>query len=482
MSLRSLIRQARWAAIRTRGFKEGEWGPSTPTEVYNKLIESGNIIEDSKQRQLLNLLQQMYDGVVWNKNNKDESSTLWKMFKNTVETIKERNKSTTTIVNSDTNINKGLYIHGDVGCGKTMLMDIFFRCIPTKRKLRIHLQAFLLDTYKTVHRITNEYMQLTADKKEESDDIMDIYVSEITSNYDLICFDEFQVLDPGDAALLANLFQKLFSHDILVIFTSNKSPTFYLSLGRQYNSFVKQLHSHCNTHSLRSTYEGGDYRKATGTQTSKTYLYPNTQNNTRMLLQLFKDVVKSEIESGSFLESVGRSIPIPRRAGGVALFTFADLCGNDIPKSPSDYQLIVEQFHTIFIVGIPVLSMFRRNEARRFINLIDEMYQYKVKLICTAEADLKNLFAYETLSDAALRQSSHSADSDDSSFDSRTLWRFSGEEDVFAFKRVESRLAEMSTHEYLLLPHLNYVIDDIYIEMLFTKEFDVSKEKSFIDI
>eukprot|EP01060_Flectonema_neradi_P009449 TRINITY_DN16731_c0_g1_i1.p1 TRINITY_DN16731_c0_g1~~TRINITY_DN16731_c0_g1_i1.p1 ORF type:complete len:479 (+),score=84.00 TRINITY_DN16731_c0_g1_i1:57-1493(+) len=475
---RALVRQIRCIAIRTRGFREGEWGQSTPTEVYKKLVESGDVIEDQKQQQLLRKLQSMYDDLTQKNDEKTQASALWNMFKNTVNYVTPSPSAVPAKPETD---GKGLYIHGDVGCGKTMLMDIFFRCVPSTRKLRIHLQAFLLDTYKAVHRITTEYLKLSQKEKDSSPDIMDRYVNELNHSYDLICFDEFQVIDPGDASLLATLFQKLFSRNMLVIFTSNKSPTFYLTLGSQYIGFVRQLHLNCNTHALQSTFDG-DYRRLTGTPNSGTFLYPNTEDNTRTIMQLFKDAVRLEIEQNTVLESVGKSITVPLKAGGVALFSFHDLCGDGCPKSPSDYQVIVEQFHTIFIIGIPVLSMYRRNEARRFINLIDEMYQYKVKLVCTAEADIDNVFAYELLSDAAARQSAHSSDSDDASVTDGATWRFTGEEDVFAFKRVESRLSEMATHEYLLLPHLNYIIDDIDMGMLFTKGIDPDSDgKAFIE-
>eukprot|EP01063_Lacrimia_lanifica_P001740 TRINITY_DN1089_c0_g6_i1.p1 TRINITY_DN1089_c0_g6~~TRINITY_DN1089_c0_g6_i1.p1 ORF type:complete len:534 (+),score=208.77 TRINITY_DN1089_c0_g6_i1:60-1661(+) len=496
--------QARGVAVRTRAFDDDAEGGSRPSAMYRRMVRRGDIVEDEQQHEVLACLDDLHMRLVQRYRDAEargeaaaaplkalEGATAaaadtggrrgffdyftspggggaslfgsWKKAVGGGGVDGAIDAEVVAPAGGHPNARRGLYVHGGVGCGKTMLMDMFYHGLPTHRKLRIHLQAFMFKTHRAIHKLSVEKIQT---RHEGS--TLDLYIMELCNQYDIICFDEFQVLDAADAALLTKLFKLLFAKGVILVCTSNKSPWFFNTLGRQYSQFVALLAGSCQELVLSSTF---DYRTTTGVPTQNVYLHPNSQENYRKTLELFKATAREPVEQDFTLENMGRCLRVPCRAGGLCLFHFEDLCGMSDPLSPSDYHLLANQFHTLFLFGVPVLSVMQRNEARRFITLIDEMYQHKVNVVVCAEAPRERLFSYALADDASSRAAQSKSDSHDAAVEDDddehdALWRFTGEEDVFAFKRVESRLAEMATDEYLLLPHLNFVPDDINIQLL----------------
>eukprot|EP01061_Rhynchopus_euleeides_P010767 TRINITY_DN20348_c0_g1_i1.p1 TRINITY_DN20348_c0_g1~~TRINITY_DN20348_c0_g1_i1.p1 ORF type:complete len:345 (+),score=133.12 TRINITY_DN20348_c0_g1_i1:77-1036(+) len=312
---------------------------------------------------------------------------------------------------------------------------------------------------------------------------MDIYVEKLCDAYDVICFDEFQVLDPADASMLTRLFSLLFKRGVLLVCTSNKETSFFTTLGRQYRPFVGLLQESCDSFFLAS---GHDYRRLSGIHVPTMYIQPNTEENLGHTLRLFQAAAVQEVERGYCMANQGRTLRVPYRAGGLCMWTFEDICGNDHPLSPSDFNALANAFHTVFVVNVPILGIVKRNEARRFVTLIDELYQFKVNVVLCAEAPADRLFNYKTLRDASQSAFAHQQDAAESSSNThwreddseQLMWRFTGEEDVFSFKRAESRLAEMATREYILLPHLNFVVDDLNVEVLLGGSLEASERSA----
>ena len=374
----------------------------------------------------------------------------------------------------------GIYIWGEVGCGKTMLMDMFYHAVPVARKRRMHLAMFMSETYRRLHEYSTD--------KSHNQSAMEQLADAIAAESLVLCFDEFQVTDIADAAILTTLFTLLFERRIVVVATSNKTPDMLYHMNTGFGKFVELLKKHCVIHELVRTQ---DYR-LTGTATSKTFLYPHNLDTESKLFAMFSQLTPAPVLKATKLHHFGRHIVIPYTKGPCALFSFEYLCGNDTALGPNDYKCIAEAYHTVCITGIPLLGLHNRNQSRRFISLIDELYRYKVKLVCTAAHSPDSLFAYEALSKAAQQETydDYYVDSttereqgrfyidfdhdfgDEYACDDKAYLkpeadkRFTGEDEIFAFRRVESRLKEMMTEEYLRLQHLCFTTQEVNVKML----------------
>ncbi len=267
--------------------------------------------------------------------------------------------------------NQGLYIYGTVGRGKSLLMDIFFHLADVKRKWRIHFHAFMLEVHKRLHQLDTR----------TDNALMDV-AEQIAEQNRLLCFDEFQVHDIADAMLLSRLFQALFAHDVRVVTTSNRVPEdLYLNgLHRdRFLPFIDLLKERLEVTSLAGEL---DYRKQHLQQLQTTYFTPLGKKAERFLENVFADLTQGgEIESGT-LDVNGRTLTVPKMHGDTAWFSFSELC--EKPLGAADYIAIAEQFSCLLLADIPKLSKAKRNEAKRFVTLIDALYEHKTKLICTA--------------------------------------------------------------------------------------------------
>eukprot|EP01012_Entosiphon_sulcatum_P010817 TRINITY_DN16437_c0_g1_i2.p1 TRINITY_DN16437_c0_g1~~TRINITY_DN16437_c0_g1_i2.p1 ORF type:complete len:460 (-),score=60.13 TRINITY_DN16437_c0_g1_i2:279-1658(-) len=313
-------------------------------------------------------------------------------------------------------VGTGLYIHGNVGCGKTMLMDIFYHCVPVQKKRRVHLTQFLSEVQQRLFRLSQArieernrkhpphprflYRRIPAEAEYEApkEHLVDVLSRQIAEESWVICFDEFQVTDIADATLLTRLFHSLFQRGVVVVATSNKPPDKLYGDNRIFSEFLSVLKQNCLVFEL---VRNQDYRiSVTNVRAMHTFLTPDTDENRIRATDTFHRLCRSTVRRDLVLLHLGRKIQIPLSAGGAALFDFTDICGNAAPLHPSDYRFLAHRYHTVFLLGVPQLGVSNRDAARRFICLVDELYQYRVKLVCVAAAPISSLFHYSAMQSA----------------------------------------------------------------------------------
>ncbi|MCQ8241891.1 cell division protein ZapE [Rhizosaccharibacter radicis] len=307
---------------------------------------------------------------------------------------------------------RGVYLVGQVGRGKSMLMDLFFDHAPVDRKRRIHFHRFMQDSHAAVHRLKRERPEL-------SDPIPPLADS-VASEASLLCFDEFQVNDIADAMILGRLFEALFARGVVVVATSNIVPDqlFQNRPGADaFKPFIAQIKAAMDTLVLDSP---RDYRRGNA-RGSETWLVPADARADAALDQAFLRLCDGEAPHPETLTVMGRPVPVPRAASGVARFDFDELCDRNL--GAGDYLAIARRFPALVIDGVPRLGPENFDVARRFIVLVDALYESKVKLLASA------------------------ADQPD-----RIYERGEG---AFAFERTASRLEEMRSAAYLALAHLD---------------------------
>jgi len=307
---------------------------------------------------------------------------------------------------------KGCYFYGDVGRGKSMLMDLFFECSTLSKKRRVHFHEFMLE----VHDYLHQQRQARKQGKEKGDRIdADLlrFAQKISDENWLLCFDEFHVTDVADAMILGRLFTALFDYGVIVVMTSNSKPDLLYKGGLQRDRFVPFIE--LLKHQLDIVCFDGDtdYRLKTVREMG-TYFWPNDSDAQKTINHEFKKLTDGAEEESHVFHIKGREIVIPRAAKDVARFTFHQLC--EQPKSALDYLEIAHRFRTIIVEDVPRLTDTNRNETKRFITLIDALYENHNRVIISAiDAPEK------------LRQ---------------------GHENAFAFDRTVSRLIEMQSREY----------------------------------
>jgi cell division protein ZapE len=311
---------------------------------------------------------------------------------------------------------KGLYIHGDVGRGKTMLMDLFFEASPVVRKRRSHFHEFMADVHERVRAIRQKLkLGEIAD-----DDPIRLAAGEIAEESWLLCFDEFHITDIADAMILGRLFAQLFELGVVLIATSNVAPRelYRDGLNRAlFLPFIAMLEKHMEVIALTAR---TDFRleKLAG---QKVWHVPADDEAAAALDRGWRRLVGSESGMPQELSVKGRKLRVPRAAMGVARFFFHDLC--EQPLAAADYLRIAHEFHTVIVDRIPVMGFDQRNAAKRFIILIDTLYDHAVKFVGSAAAEPDALYEASDGFEAA------------------------------EFKRTASRLIEMRSQSYLALPH-----------------------------
>ena len=284
---------------------------------------------------------------------------------------------------------KGLYIHGGVGRGKTMLMDIFFKRCPDPRKRRVHFNDFMVDVHD---RITAHRALLREGKTKQADPIVPV-AEAIAAESRIICFDEFAVSDIADAMILSRLFEALFAQGVVLVATSNVAPEnlYRDGLNRElFLPFLELLQSKVETVDFDAgDAPGHDYRADTLAATAR-YFTPLGPQTDVALDAAFKDLTRGASPEALVLQVLGRSLPVPASVLGVAKFSFDELCRR--PLAARDYLAICRAHHTLFVMHIPVLGVAERNEAKRFIALIDTIYDNQLRLIVSAAAEPDQLY------------------------------------------------------------------------------------------
>ena len=304
---------------------------------------------------------------------------------------------------------RGLYLWGDVGRGKSMLMDLFFENAQVAPKERIHFNEFMVDVHARIH----EQRQ----KAGTADPIAPVG-REIAERATLLCFDEFQVTDIADAMILGRLFEQLFERGVVIVATSNTPPDrlYEGGLNRQlFLPFIAEIKQRLDVVELDGPV---DFRlhRISGLNV---YLQPLGPRADAAMNSAWLKLTDRAEGAPANLTVLGRSVRVPQAARGVARFSFDDLCCK--PLAGADYLAIAHAFHTVLLDHIPTLTADQRNEARRFVLLIDTLYDEGVKLICSAAAPPEELYAAGDGADA--------------------------------FRRTVSRLHEMQSEEYLKRGH-----------------------------
>ena len=311
---------------------------------------------------------------------------------------------------------KGLYVYGEVGRGKTMLMDLFFEASAVERKRRAHFHEFMADVHERVHAYRHEIKSGTLPDQ----DPIQRAAAAIAGETQLLCFDEFHVTDIADAMILGRLFTRLFELGVIMVATSNIAPggLYKDGLNRAlFLPFLKLLERHCDVVRLDAR---TDFRLEKLTGVAAWYVPPDAKAKAA-LDDAWQRLVGVAEGAPHELVVKGHIVKVPKAAMGVARFSFAELCAQ--PLAASDYLKIAHEFHTLIVDDIPVMDFARRNEAKRFIILVDTLYDNAVKLLASAEAPPERLYT--------------------------------GTEGYEAneFKRTASRLFEMRSQSYLGLPH-----------------------------
>ena len=366
---------------------------SSVIERYRALVAAGELRPDPDQQAAaarLNALQQELEAAP------PRGSTLWKLLRKAPEPP------------------RGLYMWGGVGRGKSMLMDLFFDTVQVKRKKRAHFHEFMLDVHARLAEV----------RKAEKGDPIPPLVDSLAEEARLLCFDEMVVNNMADAAIMSRLFTGLLDRRVTVVTTSNRAPDelYKDGLNRQlFLPFIDLIKDRLDVLTLDGP---TDYR-LDRLGDAQLWHSPNGPDATKALSDAFFRLTDYPVENRAKVPAEdiavqgGRTLHVPKSLKGVAVFSFKRLCAE--ARGAPDYLAIARRFHTVIIVGIPLLGPENRNEAARFVTLIDALYEYKVKLLASADAEPAQLYP-------------------------------SGD-GAFEFERTVSRLMEMQSDDYLALGH-----------------------------
>jgi len=451
---------------------------TTPIKLYTKIVEQGILHEDAHQHSVVERLDAVHNQIesqrgprgaqVIDTNPKESTSVggfFANLFKPSDKAIKQgdlvyaleakSHNDQEKIKLSDPTI-PGIYLHGDVGCGKTLLMDLTYECLKHNGAVhgvrRLHFNKFMLDCHRRLHRIKQAVPKNRSDSYKPYDVIPPL-ADELMKEGWVICFDEFQVTDIADAMIIRRLFFELWKRGMVLICTGNRRPDDLYKNGLQYKNFepfIPLLRQHTKANFLNS---GIDYRKKDIATHGDTYVLQSEENAEQRFEAFLSEITGlahfSEM-TPQILKVFGRNFEVPRAHGRIALFTFAELC--DRPLGAQDYIEIADHFDVIFLKDLPVIDMQnRRAEARRFITLIDNLYDMRTGVVFLAEDSPENLFTVENTIRTEWTHEERQFMDDlkiAGTKAAEALSVISGEDEAFALARLISRMFEMKTEEY----------------------------------
>ena len=375
--------------------RDGLQTHATVRQRYDHLVATGAIERDGAQERIATALDRLSDEISA-KRLAQKSSALGWLF--------ARKQPPAAV--------KGLYIHGGVGRGKTMLMDMFFELLPVRRKRRVHFNDFMADVQDRIQK----HRQARKEGTVKEDDPIPPVARALADEAWVLCFDEFSVTDIADAMILSRLFSALFAGGVVLVATSNVAPEnlYRDGLNRQlFLPFISLLERNAHVMTLDAE---KDYRQEKLNRLP-VYVTPDDAAADRALDDAWKAMTQGQPTGEVTLTLKGRQLVVPRAAGDAARFSFADLC--EKPLGARDYLAIAGRFSTVFIDHVPVLGEGKRNEAKRFILLIDTLYDHRMRLVLSAAAPPEALYTAKR-----------------------------GTE-VFEFERTASRLVEMQSRDWL---------------------------------
>ncbi|MBP2857037.1 AFG1 family ATPase [Dickeya oryzae] len=372
---------------------------TTPLALYQQALMAQTYQPDEVQHQTvvrLNAIHQTLTEQVWiqPENRTPGLISKWRSW------LGQKEKTPTPV--------QGLYMWGGVGRGKTWLMDLFFHSLPSERKLRLHFHRFMLRVHEELNQLQGQENPL--------EKVADGFKAQT----DILCFDEFFVSDITDAMLLAELLRALFSRGIALVATSNIPPDELYRNGLQRARFlpaIELIKRHCDVLNVDA---GIDYRLRTLTQ-AHLYLTPlNAETEAEMQTMFCRLSGRDITQPGPILEVNHRPLATLSAGDGVLAVDFATLCLD--ARSQNDYIALSRLYHTVLLHHVPVMAIKDENAARRFLALVDEFYERRVKLIISAQVPMFEIYQGEHLK--------------------------------FEYQRCLSRLQEMQSEEYLRQPHL----------------------------
>ncbi len=359
----------------------------TPLESYQQDLKRSDFIADTAQQHAVELTNALYEKLL-QANQRQQSGFFSKWFKQKPDYI------------------KGLYFWGGTGRGKTYLIDCFYECLPFKEKHRIHFHHFMLDIHaqlKTLPRSPNP---------------LEIVAEKFASQYQVLCLDEFHVHDIADAMLMVGLLKILVDNGVTIVATSNIAIKDLYKNGLQRERFMEVIRL---LEQVTTEYNLGDDVDYRFNKLEKSTIYFVGLNDETMarLTTCFNHIVPTKPKHNRQIEINNRKVNYLALADDVIWFNYSDVC--ETARSAHDYIEIAQIYTTVVISDIPVMDESYDSAAKRFIHLVDALYDHNVKLICSAEASPGKLYTGQRL--------------------------------AFAFERTASRLTEMQTHHYLALPH-----------------------------
>ena len=366
-----------------------------PSERYQQDLADRVIASDPNQKRVIKLFDKLYRNI--KKSNDDTPSIVQKL---TLLFSRSRSKEDKV---------KGIYLWGGVGRGKTYLMDLFFECLPIDQKERTHFYRFMQSVHKDLSNLKRQKNPL------------ETVAADIANRTRVLCFDELFVLDIGDAMILAGLMEALFKNGVILVATSNIHPNGLYENGLQREKFLPAIGLIKQNTEVVQLEGEVDYRLRSLSQATL-YHCPADASSEVALLKSFHELVpnRSDIETSGSITILDRDIETRCHAEDVAWFDFDAIC--DGPRSAFDYVEIAKIFHALIVSGVPKFDEAMNDKARRFVNLVDELYDRRVKLLISAGAEITDLYQGESLS--------------------------------FEFKRTASRLLEMQSYDYLSSGHL----------------------------
>ncbi|WP_433923901.1 cell division protein ZapE [Vreelandella sp. 21] len=375
----------------------------TPFARYQEDLKRDDFQYDPAQEQAVKHLQRLYDELLAIPASAPKTVVANKGLKAKVAGLLGKKVSAGGPVLPEV---KGLYFWGGVGRGKTYLVDTFYEALPFPEKMRTHFHRFM-------QRVHNELTHYKGEKNP-----LTLIAGKFAAEARVICFDEFFVKDITDAMILANLLEALFERGVVLVATSNIVPNDLYKDGLQRARFVPAIelvNHHCEVVNVDS---GVDYRLR-ALERAEIFHAPLDKAAEQELSRSFREIAGHEGEEGAPLEINHRVLKTRRLHDDVAWFEFVELC--DGPRSQNDYIELAREFHTVLVSNVTQMNVKTDDQARRFINMVDEFYDRGVKLLMSAEVPVEALYRDGKL--------------------------------TFEFQRTLSRLQEMQSKEYLALPH-----------------------------